>query len=303
MAAWAAAAAVAPAALPARGAFYDEYFDFYTEDDEVCPFCCGQLGSCYCHAEPLVEDITVGQFLKQCVAAPAVRAASVTGYAAAPVTGYGYGAPASVVASSQSAALALDAADGPVEQIVEMVVQAPVERVIEKVVQVPRKVPVSVRVEVPVPHEIVKTVDVPVPHEVVRSVDVPVPVERIVEKVVQLPVPVHKKFNQHVQEVVEPPEPYPIDKVVEVPQPYPVQKIVERRVDVPQVVQAREERAVDRPVPTPVAREVVKDVDRRDVPVPVGRVREVVKHLQVQVPRQVKQIQQVPVPIEKIVHV
>ena len=83
VAAWAAAAAVAPPALPARGAFYDEYVDYYTEDNEVCPFCCGQLGSCYCHAVPLEEDITVGHFLEQCVAAPAVRAASVAAVAAA----------------------------------------------------------------------------------------------------------------------------------------------------------------------------------------------------------------------------
>ena len=83
VAAWAAAAAAAPAALPACGAFCDEYADYYTEDDEVCPFGCGQLGSCYCHVEPLEDDITVGQFLEQCAAARAVRAASVAAVAAA----------------------------------------------------------------------------------------------------------------------------------------------------------------------------------------------------------------------------
>ena len=56
-----ASAAVALAALP-RGAFYAEYADYYTEDDEVCPFCYGQLGGCQCHAEPQEENITVGQF-------------------------------------------------------------------------------------------------------------------------------------------------------------------------------------------------------------------------------------------------
>ena len=83
VAAWAAAAAAAAAVLPACGAFYDEYADYYTEDDEVCPFCCGQLGSCYCHAEPLEDDITVGQILEQCAAAPAARAASVAAVAVA----------------------------------------------------------------------------------------------------------------------------------------------------------------------------------------------------------------------------
>ena len=200
---------------------------------------------------------------------------------------------AGVVAGSQPAALALDAAGGPVEQIVEKAVQTPVERVIEKVVQA---------------QSVQKIVE--------RRVDVPVEVK--VRPEVRVPHPVQK--------VVERPEPYPVDKVAEVPQPYPVQKVVERRVDAPQVVQVREEvrvpctveRVADRPVPTPVAREVVKYVDRpvpqpyevkvpqpcevkvpveqiryRDVPVPVERVREVVQHVQVQVPRQVKQIQPV----------
>ena len=189
VAAWAAAAAVAPAALPARGAFYDEYVDFfYAEDNEVCPFCCGQLGSGYCHAEPLEEDITVGQFLERYVTAPAVRAASVAAVAAG------------VVAGSQPAALALDAADGPVEQIAEKAVQTPVERVIEKVVQA---------------QSVQKIVE--------RRVDVPFEVK--VRPEVRVPHPVQK--------VVERPEPYPVDKVAEVPQPYPVQKVVERPMAAP----------------------------------------------------------------------
>ena len=75
------ALAAAPVALHARGAFYDEYPEYYTEDNEVCLLCSRQLGGYYCHAEPLEE--CVGQLREQCVDAPAVQAASASAVAAA----------------------------------------------------------------------------------------------------------------------------------------------------------------------------------------------------------------------------
>lgn len=62
------------------------------------------------------------------------------------------------------------------------------------------------------------------PVEQIRYRDVPVPVERIVEKVVQVPVPRQVPVKQ-IQQV-----PVPVEKIVHVQRPYPVQKVVVREV-------------------------------------------------------------------------
>ena len=202
MAAWAAAAAVAPAALPARGAFYDGYVDFYTEDNEVCPFCCGQLGNCYCHAEPLEEDITVEQFLEQCDAAPALRAASVAAVAAA------------VAVCSRSPSVRVP---DPVQKVVERPEPYPVD----KVVEVPQPYPVQKVVE--------RRVDVPQVVQVREEVRVPYTVERVVDR--PMPTPVAREVVKYVDRPV--PQPYE----VKVPHPYevkvPVEQIRYRDVPVP----------------------------------------------------------------------
>ena len=99
-----------------------------------------------------------------------------------------------------------------------------------------------------------RTVDVPVPHEGCLHPGYPCPVEQIVEKVVQVPVPIHKKVVHHVQVVQKIVGPYPVERIVEQRVPYPVQRIV------------------DRPIPYPVQKIVERPEWRRSLRFPNHRV-------------------------------
>jgi len=103
-----------------------------------------------------------------------------------------------------------------------------------------------------------KIVDRPVPVTVEKIVErfVDRPVERIVEKYVDRPVPVP------VEKIVERFVDRPFEKIVYVDKPYTVEKIIEKIVEKPVIQEKIIERIVDRPVPVIQEKIVEKFVDR-----------------------------------------
>lgn len=125
-----------------------------------------------------------------------------------------------------------------VEKLIVKEVKIPVDRVVEKhinhAVHVDRPYPVEKIVEkvVQVPYEVQKFIDRPYEIQKVVTQQVQVPVDRIVEKIVDRPVPYEKivPIDRIVEKIVD--RPVEVEKIVEKPVPVWVEKYIDRPIGV-----------------------------------------------------------------------
>lgn len=128
-----------------------------------------------------------------------------------------------------------------VEKLVVKEVKVPFDRIVEKhinhAVPVDRPYPVEKVVEkvVQVPYEVQKFIDRPYEVQKVVTQQVQVPVDRIVEKIVDRPVPYERPFAVPVDRVIEKfvDRPVEVEKIVEKQVPFVVEKFIDRPIGVP----------------------------------------------------------------------